>query len=73
MVTSHSATLIPGQSAGSSNIQAQWVITERPQLGGLLVGRSLIDLTHPILRVRMINPCSESVKVKKGNESVNLY
>ena len=68
VVAPHSEALVPGQSAGSSDIQARWGITERPQLGGLLVGRSLIDLTHPILPVRVLNPCSESFKVKKGDE-----
>ena len=68
MVAPHSEALVPGQSTEHSSNQARWVITERPQLQGVLVGRSLVDLSHPTLPVRVLNPSNEIFKVKKGDE-----
>ena len=65
MVAPHSEALVPGQSTEHSSNQARWVITERPQLQ---VGRSLVELSHPTLPVRVLNPSNEVSKVKKGDE-----
>ena len=42
MVAPHSEALVPGQSTEHSSNQARWVITERPQLQGVLVGSLLL-------------------------------
>ena len=68
IVDPHSEVFIPEQSVGNAPSQVRWIVTEGLRLDGLLIGRTLVDLSCETLPVRALNLSNEKYRVNKGDE-----